>query len=863
MPITYSYRLWCRAWCVLVSLLLGLASRSQAQVYYLTTDGSTSTAGPNDALYRMNFDGSGMTPLVTAVSTIGNYLALDPVNNRAFVTEGLATSPNRGIKVFSGVNGGSPTLLRTLPVTVAISALEYDAASDYIYFLTSDGVATTLTTTDALNRIKADGTGSVEVLVPNVANSPIYLALNTATNRAYVYEGLTASRGIKTIDLSNNTVIGTTIPVTAAASALDYDRTSGYLYYLTTDGAGATTSATDAIYRVIGNGTSTTSTAVITSVTGSPGFMALDLDNNRIYVADNFNTTRGFRIVTTTNGINGTVTATIPQGITFVAVEIGQPVPPTVSTNTPVTSIAATSATLGGNVTAAGTDPVTERGVVYSTTNTTPTTADTKAANGTGTGTFSQSITGLTPGTTYYVRAYATSDAGTSYGAPISFATLAATAPTVTTAAAGTITTTSAVLGGNVTADGGASVTERGVVYSTTNTPPTTADTKATNGSGTGTFSATITGLTAGTTYYVRAYATNSVGTSYGSVISFTTLAPPTVTTDAATAVATNSATLGGSVTADGGAAVTERGVVYVAGNGTPTTANTKVQIGTGTGAFSQSITGLTSRTLYSVRAYAINSAGTSYGAVQTFTTLNLAPVVTTTGGTTTFIIGGGPVAIDNGLTVTDADNTTLASAIVRITSGFQNGQDVLQFNNTNATTFGNIGTNATATGTLPLSSAGNTATVAQWQCRVAGRHVQQLERHCPDDGPHGGVCGQRRHHGQRGRNQKRRVWRPHHGGVGDAPDAFAHGHGPGALPSGVLAQRGRRHGQQLLGEHIELRHQRGFGEQCERRGHHLHRDGEHGLGQRQPAPGRGQRHRHHAHGVGLALHVGRSLHHH
>ncbi|SHJ07313.1 Por secretion system C-terminal sorting domain-containing protein [Hymenobacter daecheongensis DSM 21074] len=95
----------------------------------------------------------------------------------------------------------------------------------------------------------------------------------------------------------------------------------------------------------------------------------------------------------------------------------------------------------------------------------------------------------------------------------------------------------------------------------------------------------------------------------------------PTVTTAAATTIAPTSATLGGNVTADGGATVTERGVVYVAGTGTPTTSNTKVQIGTGTGSFSQTITGLTASTQYTVRAYAINSAGTSYGSNITFTT--------------------------------------------------------------------------------------------------------------------------------------------------------------------------------------------------------------------------------------------------
>jgi hypothetical protein len=102
--------------------------------------------------------------------------------------------------------------------------------------------------------------------------------------------------------------------------------------------------------------------------------------------------------------------------------------------------------------------------------------------------------------------------------------------PTVTTAAATSITTISAVLGGSVTADGGDAVTDRGVVYSTTNTTPAIGGsgvTQAANGLGAGTFSATISGLTPGTIYYVRAYATNSVGTSYGSVVSFTT--PTTV----------------------------------------------------------------------------------------------------------------------------------------------------------------------------------------------------------------------------------------------------------------------------------------------------------------------------------------------
>lgn len=95
-------------------------------------------------------------------------------------------------------------------------------------------------------------------------------------------------------------------------------------------------------------------------------------------------------------------------------------------------------------------------------------------------------------------------------------------APTVTTASVSNITSTSASSGGNVTDDGGASVTARGVCWSTS-ANPTTGDSKTSNGSGTGSFTSSITGLTAGQTYHVRAYATNSVDTSYGSDVSFTT----------------------------------------------------------------------------------------------------------------------------------------------------------------------------------------------------------------------------------------------------------------------------------------------------------------------------------------------------
>ncbi|MEN0105327.1 MAG: DUF4347 domain-containing protein, partial [Pseudomonas sp.] len=101
----------------------------------------------------------------------------------------------------------------------------------------------------------------------------------------------------------------------------------------------------------------------------------------------------------------------------------------------------------------------------------------------------------------------------------------------------------------------------------------------------------------------------------------------------------------------------------------------------------------------------------------------NAAPVTTTSGGTTAFTEGNNvtstPVLVDSGITVTDADNSTLASAKVSITGNLQTGQDVLAFTN-NPATMGNItGSYSAATGVLSMTSAGSTATLAQWQAAL------------------------------------------------------------------------------------------------------------------------------------------------
>jgi uncharacterized protein (TIGR02145 family) len=310
-------------------------------------------------------------------------------------------------------------------------------------------------------------------------------------------------------------------------------------------------------------------------------------------------------------------------------------------------NLSTTSASSGGNITDDGNADVTARGVCYGT-ETQPAITGSKTSEGTGTGSFTSSLTSLTPNTMYYVRAYATNSEGTAYGIEVTFTTNPIVGATVTTATPSTITATSAVSGGDVSADGGATVTEKGICWATTANPTTANNKVAATGTGTGTFTANLTGLQPGTVYHVRAYAINSSGTSYGSDLSFTTLSvKPTVSTAAVTVFAQTTATAGGDVTATGGANVTEKGVCYgTAINPTTSTGTKVVATTTGLGAFTCSLTGLTAGTLYHVRAYAINSVDTEYGADVTFTTSPvLAATVTTaipsTITATTAILGG------------------------------------------------------------------------------------------------------------------------------------------------------------------------------------------------------------------------------
>jgi hypothetical protein len=349
-------------------------------------------------------------------------------------------------------------------------------------------------------------------------------------------------------------------------------------------------------------------------------------------------------------------------------------------TTSNVTSITNVSAVCGGEITDDGGLSVTERGVCWNTTGD-PTLSDNYITIGTGTGTFSGTITGLSNKTKYYVRAYAVNSNGTKYGNTISFTTSAAL-PEVITGEVSIITCNSVQIEANVIDDGGMPVIQRGICLNPA-PEPTIGNAKTTNGSGTGSFIANISGLKHTTRYYVRAYAKNSVGTAYGNTVEFTTASAdlPTVETTPIYDIMTTTASGGGEITDDKCATVYARGICWST-SPNPMINDYKTNDGSETGSFTSTLINLEPNTTYYVRAYATNSEGTSYGNQVSFTTnLDLPTVITVSVGSITTssaqIAGnvtddGGATIIAKGVCWSTSLNPTISDNITNEGSGIE-----------------------------------------------------------------------------------------------------------------------------------------------------------------------------------------------
>ena len=304
-----------------------------------------------------------------------------------------------------------------------------------------------------------------------------------------------------------------------------------------------------------------------------------------------------------------------------------------------------TSATLNGQVTDIGSPAYTQRGFYWKVGTGTPTASDNvQIVSGTDANTYSTNITSLSAGLTYSFLAYAiTPSSVVVTGNTITFTTASQQVlATVSTTGNTTPTNSSTTLSGNITSVGVPNYTSKGFYYMQgSGTPDSNNLTLTVSGTGSGSYSGGLTGLTTSTLYSYRAFAINDVGTAYGNVNSFSTASSstyvPSVTTSQADNVGTSTALFKGNVTNVGSPNYTVKGFVYITGSGTPSLSNTISNItvsGTSSGAYSKSVFGLNSSQLYSYRAYATNTVDTAYGAVQTFTTSTAA---TCSGGTLFF----------------------------------------------------------------------------------------------------------------------------------------------------------------------------------------------------------------------------------
>ena len=518
---------------------------------------------------------------------------------RAFATTEVTTSYSTTV-IFTTADGLPSVVTNVATATATVISAEGQVTADGGFAVTERGICySTINTIPSIDEdsvvIRGSGNGAFSANITGLAPSTKYYLRAYATNENGTSYGsvatVTTQSGAAALTLGSISKI----TATSASSTVKYTSVTG----ATVQQCGLCWSTNeyptieDSISIAAGTTLSTAYTCPISNLKPSTTYYVRAWATTE--ATTSYSTAKSF---TTANGR------------------------PTVLTNGS-SEYTATSITAGGEVTADGGFAVTECGLCYSSTESTPTVENDKVISSVTTGTFSVTMEGLAPSTTYYFRAYATNENGTSYGDIWSIQTRSGTA-TLTIGSISSITAVSAKSTATVTTTYGATVQRCGLCWSTSSNP--TIEDSVSYASGTmlnTTYTCDISGLRPSTKYYVRAFATTEVTTSYSSTTKTFTTAnglPAVSTSTSATSMAT-SITAGGNVTADGGFNVTERGICYSSTTSVPTIENEKAVMGTGVGVFNETIKGLSASTTYYLRAYATNENGTVYGDIINATT--------------------------------------------------------------------------------------------------------------------------------------------------------------------------------------------------------------------------------------------------
>ena len=566
---------------------------SDSNAYPISAGTNVGTTDPiqwSNRSFNFTYDAGLLTalnaPSLTSVTT-ASVTSTSAILGANVITDGGSPITERGI-LYSltsansnpQVGGAGVTKLTatgtTGVFTVNAGSLTPGAAYSFVAYATNGigtgytspvSTFTTLASPTVITPTSTSITSNSATLGGNVSNdggSPI-------TERGILY-ALTSANGNPQLGgtgVTKLTVSGTTGVFTVNASSLTIGAAYSFVAYAT-NGIGTTYTSPVSTFATLATPTVTTPTMTnITNTSATLGGNVSSDGGNLItergvlyaLTSANGNPQLGGTGVTklTASGTTGVFTVNASSlapgaGYSFVAYATnssGTTYTAPVSTFTTLASptvtsptksnISGTTATLGGTVSSDGGSPITERGVLYALTsaNGNPQLGGTGVtkltASGT-TGVFTVNLTGLTPQAGYSFVAFATNGIGTTYTSPVStFTTLVA--PIVNSPTSASIGSTTASLGGNVVNDGGSPITERGVLYTltTANSNPQlggTGVTKVIASGTTGVFTVSTTGLTPGAAYSCVAYATNSVGTTYTSVSTFTTLTVslPTIT---------------------------------------------------------------------------------------------------------------------------------------------------------------------------------------------------------------------------------------------------------------------------------------------------------------------------------------------